>query len=223
MNQNIAIDGPAGAGKSTIARRVAASLGSIYVDTGAMYRAIGIYMLDHQVNRDDLDAVKAALEQVTVELKYENGEQQVILNGENVNSRIRTEEAGMAASAFSAIGIVRAKLLDLQRDLAARTAVVMDGRDIGTKVLPDAVCKIYLTAGTRERARRRYEELCAKGQDADLDQIEEDIKARDHQDMNRAVSPLCQAEDAVLVDSSELGIEEVTERILEIFREKTQG
>ena len=221
MSCNIAIDGPAGAGKSTIAKRVAAQLGFIYVDTGAMYRAVGVYMLDHQVDIKDLDAVKAALEQISVELTYEDGEQKVMLNGQCVNHRIRTEEAGMAASAFSAIGMVREKLLDLQRGLAAKTDVVMDGRDIGTHVLPNADCKIYLTASSKVRAERRYQELLLKGQEADLNQIEEDIIARDHQDMTRAIAPLRQAEDALLVDSSYMNIDEVTERILEIFREKT--
>ena len=221
MSCNIAIDGPAGAGKSTIAKRVAAQLGFIYVDTGAMNRAVGVYMLDHQVDIKDLDAVKAALEQISVELTYEDGEQKVMLNGQCVNHRNRTEEAGMAASAFSAIGMVREKLLDLQRGLAAKTDVVMDGRDIGTHVLPNADCKIYLTASSKVRAERRYQELLLKGQEADLNQIEEDIIARDHQDMTRAIAPLRQAEDALLVDSSYMNIDEVTERILEIFREKT--
>lgn len=220
MSRNIAIDGPAGAGKSTIAKRVAAELGFIYVDTGAMYRAIGLYMLDHQVEKTNLDAVAAALEQISVELAYEDGEQKVLLNGQCVNHRIRTEEVGMAASAFSALSLVREKLLELQRNLAARMDVVMDGRDIGTQVLPNADCKIYLTASSRVRAERRYNELIEKGQSADLNQIEEDIKARDHQDMTRAISPLCQAEDAVLVDSSDMNRDEVTERILQIFKEK---
>ena len=218
MSRNIAIDGPAGAGKSTIAKKVAAQLGFIYVDTGAMYRAIGVYMLDNQVDKTDLAAVEAALEHISVEIAYVDGEQKVLLNGECVNHRIRTEEVGLAASAFSAIGLVRAKLLDLQRELAAKTDVVMDGRDIGTMVLPNADCKVYLTASSRVRAERRYKELTEKGQMADLDKIEEDIKARDHQDMTRAIAPLRQAEDAVLVDSSEMNIDEVTECILNIFR-----
>lgn len=216
MNRNIAIDGPAGAGKSTIARRVAERLGFVYVDTGAMYRAIGIYMLDHGVGKEDKEAVGQALEEISIELRYIDGQQQVLLNGVLLGDRLRSEEAGMAASDFAPLPAVREKLLKLQQDLAAKMDVVMDGRDIGTKVLPDAACKIYLTAGSRERAQRRFLELKEKGQTADLDQIEQDIKARDEQDMNREVSPLRQAEDAVLVDTSRMGIEEVTERILEI-------
>ena len=216
MNRNIAIDGPAGAGKSTIAKRVAARLGFIYVDTGAMYRAIGLYMRDHGVEKQEEEAVREALAQISVELRYVEGEQQVFLNGVSVNHRLRTEEAGMAASEFAPLPAVREKLVSLQRELASRMDVVMDGRDIGTKVLPDAACKIYLTAGSHERALRRFNELQKAGQSADLEQIEQDIKARDEQDMNRAVSPLRQAEDAILVDSSAMSIEEVTERILEI-------
>lgn len=221
MIHNIAIDGPAGAGKSTIARRVAKALNFVYVDTGALYRAIGIYMLDHQVDKSDLTAVAAALSEISVELRYENGEQQVILNGENINHRLRTEEAGMAASDFAPIGIVREKLLKLQRGIAAATSVVMDGRDIGTTVLPNAGCKIYLTAGVKERAERRYLELTEKGAEADLEQIARDIEARDYQDKTREISPLCQAEDAVLVDSSHMNIEQVTEAILAVFRDRT--
>ena len=216
MNRNIAIDGPAGAGKSTIARQVAARLGFVYVDTGALYRAIGIYILDHGVDKQNQEAVKQALDNISVELRYVDGQQEVLLNGKPVGDRLRSEEAGMAASDFAPLPVVREKLLKLQQDLAARMDVVMDGRDIGTKVLPDAACKIYLTAGSRERALRRFKELQEKGQTADLEQIEQDIKARDEQDMNREVSPLRQAEDAVLVDTSTIGIEEVTERILEI-------
>lgn len=223
MNRNIAIDGPAGAGKSTIAKRIARELGFVYVDTGAMYRAIGLYMLDHGVNRDDLEAVGQALEQIRIEIQYIDGEQHVILNGVSVNHRLRSEEAGMAASDFAPIASVRVKLVELQRGLAKKMDVVMDGRDIGTKVLPDAACKIYLTAGSRERANRRYKELLEKGMDADLDQIETDIKARDYQDMHREISPLTQAEDAELVDSSDLSIDQVCERIISVFHEKTDA
>lgn len=221
MNRNIAIDGPAGAGKSTIARRVAKELNLVYVDTGAMYRAIGLYLTDQGVAKEDEASVSEALAGIRLEIRYPEGEQQVLLNGTDVTGRLRSEEAGKAASDFSPLPAVREKLVKLQQELAARTGVVMDGRDIGTKVLPDAAVKIYLTAAVGTRAERRYKELKEKGIPADLAQIESDIAARDRQDMNRAVSPLCQAEDAVLVDTSDLSIEEVTAGILAIFREKT--
>lgn len=221
MNRNIAIDGPAGAGKSTIARRVAKELNLVYVDTGAMYRAIGLYLTDQGVAKEDEASVSEALAGIRLEIRYPEGEQQVLLNGTDVTGRLRSEEAGKAASDFSPLPAVREKLVKLQQELAARTGVVMDGRDIGTKVLPDAAVKIYLTAAVGTRAERRCKELKEKGIPADLAQIESDIAARDRQDMNRAVSPLCQAEDAILVDTSDLSIEEVTAGILAIFQEKT--
>ena len=220
MSYNIAIDGPAGAGKSTIARRAAAALSFIYVDTGAMYRAMGLYFLNHGIDPADTAAIEAAVQDVDVSIRYENGEQQVYLNGENVTGQIRREEVGDMASRTSVNGKVREKLVQLQQQLAARENVVMDGRDIGTCVLPDATVKIYLTASVEERARRRYLELKEKGQEESLEKIQEDIRDRDHRAMTRAISPLRQAEDAVLVDASHMTIEEVTAAVLEAFEER---
>ena len=217
---NIAIDGPAGAGKSTIARLAAGQLGFIYVDTGAMYRAMGLYFLNHGIDPADTAAIEAAVQDVDVSIRYENGEQQVYLNGENVTGQIRREEVGDMASRTSVNGKVREKLVQLQQQLAARENVVMDGRDIGTCVLPDATVKIYLTASVEERARRRYLELKEKGQEESLEKIQEDIRDRDHRDMTREISPLRQAEDAVLVDASHMTIEEVTAAVLEAFEER---
>ena len=222
MNYDIAIDGPAGAGKSTIAKRLAKTLDLIYVDTGAMYRAIGLYMIRKGVNASDEAAVVKALKDVDVDIRYEEGMQIVILNGENVNGLIRTEEVGMAASAFSALAPVRAHLLNLQQGLAKRSDVVMDGRDIGTAILPSAFLKIYLTASSKERAKRRYIELLEKGESADLAKIEEDIIKRDEQDMTRTVSPLKKADDAVVVDASFMNIEEVTDTILKTYNDKKE-
>ena len=220
MSYNIAIDGPAGAGKSTIARRAAAALSFIYVDTGAMYRAMGLYFLNHGIDPADTAAIEAAVQDVDVSIRYENGEQQVYLNGENVTGQIRREEVGDMASRTSVNGKVREKLVQLQQQLAAREHVVMEGRDIGTCVLPDATVKIYLTASVEERARRRYLELKEKGQEESLEKIQEDIRDRDHRDMTREISPLRQAEDAVLVDASHMTIEEVTAAVLEAFEER---
>lgn len=220
MNKNIAIDGPAGAGKSTIARKVARKLGLIYIDTGAMYRATSLFMLEKGIVSQDLEKVSLALSQIELDIKYENGEQQLILNGENVNDRIRTPEAGLAASRFAKLSVVREKLVDLQKNLAKKSQVVMDGRDIGTHVLPEAVLKIYLTAEVGVRAKRRYDELVAKGEEVLLSEIEEDIKKRDEEDMNRPVSPLRQAEDAILVDTSSLSIDEVVEEIIGLAGKK---
>lgn len=219
-NYNIAIDGPAGAGKSTIAKSVAKKLGFIYVDTGAMYRAIGLYMLQSGINPEEEDKISEACKQVEVTIEYINGEQQVILNGENITGLIRTEEAGKMASAVARFGAVRQKMVELQMKLAASTNVIMDGRDIGTVVLPGADLKIYLTASTKERALRRWKELKDKGIASDITDIEEDIRKRDFQDMNREISPLKQAEDAVLLDSSDLTIEEVIDKIISLFYEK---
>ncbi|MCR4654185.1 MAG: (d)CMP kinase [Eubacterium sp.] len=214
MSFQIAIDGPAGAGKSTVAKRVAAELGFIYVDTGAMYRAMGLYFLDNGVDTDDEAAVNASLDGAEVTLEIVDGNQVVFLNGRDVNGRIRTEEAGMMASKTSAYAENRKKLVAMQQKIAASQNVVMDGRDIGTVVLPDAPLKIYLTASTRTRAERRYKELLEKGQEADLAAIEKDIEQRDYQDMHREHSPLRRADDAVLVDSSELNIDEVVQKIV---------
>ena len=210
MRFNLAIDGPAGAGKSTIAKRVAKELSFVYVDTGAMYRAMGIYFSDLGIAPKD----------VKISISYENGEQQVYLNGVNVTGRLRTEEAGKMASATSAYLEVRKKLVELQQEMAENTDLVMDGRDIGTAVLPNAPLKVYLTASAHVRALRRWKELTEKGQTADLAKIEEDINERDYQDMHREHSPLVQAEDAVLVDSSEMTINEVVEKILSLARER---
>ena len=223
MIYNIAIDGPAGAGKSTIARRVAKELSFIYVDTGAMYRAMALYLLRKEVNRDDTEQIGNICQDAEISIEYQNGEQIVLLNGENVNSYLRTEEVGNMASVSSAVPRVREKLLSLQRKLAKDMSVVMDGRDIGTTILPDADVKIYLTASSLTRARRRYLELQEKGTVCNLEEIQKDIEERDQRDMNREISPLRQAEDAVLVDSSDLTIQQVVDRILQIFRSKTTG
>lgn len=217
---SIAIDGPAGAGKSTIAKKVAKELDYIYVDTGAMYRAIAYYLVTNQIDIEDEKALESACKSITIEIRYEQDAQQVYLNGDNVTPYLRTEETGNMASKSSAKVPVRAALLDLQRNMAKQFNVVMDGRDIGTNVLKDAEVKIYLTASSKERANRRYKELIEKGETADFDKIEADIIERDERDMNRAIAPLKQAEDAVLVDSSEMGIEEVVNTILSIAKEK---
>ena len=222
MIYNIAIDGPAGAGKSTIARRVAKELSFIYVDTGAMYRAMAIYLLHKNVDRTNTEKIGEVCQNDEISIEYQNGEQIVLLNGENVNAYLRTEEVGNMASVSSAVPRVREKLLSLQRKLAKDMSVVMDGRDIGTTILPDADVKIYLTASSLTRAKRRYLELQEKGTVCDLDNIQKDIEERDQRDMNREISPLRQAEDAVLVDSSDLTIEQVVDRILEIFRARTE-
>ena len=219
MIYNIAIDGPAGAGKSTIAKKLAVDLGYVYVDTGAMYRAMAYYFLQNNIAADDEAAISAACPDVNVTIKYKDGAQQVILNGENVNGVIRNEEVGNMASATSVYPVVRTKLVELQRQLAAKQSVIMDGRDIGTVVLPDANVKIYLTASSKVRAKRRYDELTAKGEKCDLDAIEQDIIDRDYRDMHRETSPLKQADDAVLLDSSDLDIDGVVAKMKEIIKE----
>ena len=219
MSMNIAIDGPAGAGKSTIAKRLAKKLGFIYVDTGAMYRAMAYYFLQHNIDAKDENAIAAACPDVDVTITYENGEQQVLLNGENVNGVIRNEEVGNMASSTSVYPVVRKKLVELQRQLAKSADVIMYGRDIGTCVLPDAQVKIYLTASSATRAKRRYDELTEKGVSCDLAEIEKDIIDRDYRDMHRETSPLRQAEDAVLVDSSEMNIDEVVDAIYQVYSE----
>ncbi|MCI8770608.1 MAG: (d)CMP kinase [Lachnospiraceae bacterium] len=217
---SIAVDGPAGAGKSTIARRVAKELGFIYVDTGAMYRSMALYFLRHGIKGTEEQKVSDACSDIEVTIEYEDGEQQVFLNGENVNAFIRTEEVSMMTSDTSKYPKVREKLLSLQRELAQKKNVIMDGRDIGTCVLPDADLKVYLTASSGERARRRYKEQIERGIQCDLGQIEKDIIARDEQDMNRAVSPLKQAKDAVLVDASDMTIEEVVAKVVSLYQNR---
>lgn len=217
---NIAIDGPAGAGKSTIAKRLAKELGYIYVDTGAMYRAMAYYFLKNHISAENENRIAAACEHVDITIRYQDGEQQVILNGENVNGVIRNEEVGNMASSTSVYPVVRKKLVELQQQLAVKENVIMDGRDIGTVVLPNADVKIYLTASSKVRAKRRYDELTAKGEACDLDQIEQDIIDRDYRDMNRETSPLKQADDAVLLDSSNLDIDGVVEKMKEIIKSR---
>ena len=222
MSYAIAIDGPSGAGKSTIAKRVAKELSFIYVDTGAMYRAMALYVLEQNIDPQDQAKVAAACPDIDVTILYEDGVQQVLLNGKNVSAEIRQEIVGNTASKISVIKEVREKLVALQRQLAAKENVVMDGRDIGTTILPNAEVKIYLTASADTRARRRALEYEQKGEMFNLDQIRKDIIERDERDMNREVSPLKQADDAVLVDSSEMGIDDVVNAILNVYKEKVQ-
>lgn len=221
-NKSIAIDGPAGAGKSTIAKAIADRLGLIYVDTGAMYRAMGIYFIRQGLASSDEEGICRVCGDVEVSIGYEDGRQQVFLNGENVTGILREEAVGHMASASSVYGPVREKLVELQRQLAARTPVIMDGRDIGTVVLPDAGLKIYLTASVEERAGRRYKELVEKGMDCNLEKIKKDIEERDYRDMNRPIGPLKQAEDAILVDSSDMNINEVIDTILNYYKEAVE-
>lgn len=220
MAFNIAIDGPAGAGKSTIAKTLAKQLGYVYVDTGAMYRAMAYYFLQQGIEKSDEAAITAAVDGADVTIRYENDAQQVYLNGKNVTGVLRTEQVGNMASSTSVYPAVRNKLVALQQKLAETTDVIMDGRDIGTCVLPDAQVKIYLTASVETRARRRFDELSEKGEVADLEKIAADIEERDFRDMNREMSPLRQAKDAVLVDSSELNIEQVVAVIKKIIEER---
>lgn len=213
MSFNVAIDGPAGAGKSTVARAVAGKLNMIYVDTGAMYRAMALHVLRNDIDPNNKTAVIESCSSADVTIRYEEGEQVVILNGDNVNACLRTEEVSRATSVISVIPEVREKMVDLQQSLAALSDCIMDGRDIGTCVLPNAQLKVYLTADSAVRAKRRYDELTAKGEDCDLKKIQEDIEERDYRDMHREISPLRQAEDAVLVDTSEMSAEGVIEKI----------
>ena len=223
MGYNVAIDGPAGAGKSTIAKLVAKEKGYIYVDTGAMYRAMAVYFLQEGISPQDTEKIRLAAQNADVSICYEDGIQQVYLNGSNVTDRLREEAVGNMASVSSAVREVRARLLDLQRNLTKEADVIMDGRDIGTTILPNAEVKIFLTASAKTRASRRYLELTEKGEACDMDEILKDIVDRDERDMNRAVSPLKKAEDAVLVDSSEMGIDEVVESILSVYRKRVNG
>lgn len=223
MSFNVAIDGPAGAGKSTIAKAVAKQMGYIYVDTGAMYRAMALYMLRNGVDPADTETVVEKCGSADITIRYEDGVQVVLLNGENVNSFLRTEEVGNATSVVSVIPQVRKKLVELQQALAAENDCIMDGRDIGTCVLPGAQLKIYLTADSAVRAKRRYDELTAKGQTCDLAKIQADIEERDYRDMHRETSPLMQAEDAVLVDTSAMSVDEVIDRLMELCRERQRS
>ncbi len=217
MSINVAIDGPAGAGKSTIAKLIAKKMGYIYVDTGAMYRAMALYFIRNGIKAEDTQKVSEKCKDADISIAYRDGEQVVLLDDENVNGLIRTEEVGNMASATSANKNVRQKLVELQKKLAANADIVMDGRDIGTVVLPNADVKIYLTASSSVRAKRRYDELIAKGEKADLATIEADIIERDHRDMTREISPLRQAEDAVLVDSSYMTIDEVVQTVIDLI------
>lgn len=223
MSHSIAIDGPAGAGKSTIAKLLAKKMNYIYVDTGAMYRAMAVHFSKNGINPDDEAAIDNAVKDVDINIVYSEGVQQVILNGENVTGLLRTEETGRMASKTSKYSSVRTKLVDLQRELARKTDVIMDGRDIGTVVLPDAFCKIYLTASSDARAQRRYNELVEKGEKCNYDDIKADIESRDYQDMHREISPLKQADDAVLVDTSDMNIEQVVDELTKIINAKVNA
>lgn len=218
MSKSIAIDGPAGAGKSTIAKMVSKELGYVYVDTGAMYRAMALYLIKKGISAEDSATISETCKEADITIKYEDGVQVVYLNGENVNDQLRGEEVGNMASASSVNGDVRKKLVELQQKLAETTDVVMDGRDIGTVVLPKANLKIFLTASSRIRAERRYKELVAKGVSCDLDAIEKDIVERDYRDMHREISPLKKADGAILVDSSDMTIKEVVDTILKLYK-----
>lgn len=220
MSRNIAIDGPAGAGKSTIARKLAAKMGLVYVDTGAMYRTLALHCLRKGVDLTAEEAVVEAVSDAEVKLAYIDGVQQVILNGENVSEAIREAHVSTAASQVSVHGPVRVRMVQMQQELARETDVVMDGRDIGTVVLPDAFLKIFLTASPAERARRRAEEMRAKGQACDVAEIEKQIKERDEQDMNRPIAPLKQAEDAFLVDTTSMDIDEVVAHICALYEQR---
>ncbi len=217
---NIAIDGPAGAGKSTVAKGIAKKLGYIYVDTGALYRAIGVYALRNNVSTRDAEGVTKLLKDINVELKFVDGTQKVFLCGEDVSEAIRTPDASMAASNVSAIPSVRAFLLDLQRDIASKNNCLMDGRDIGTVVLPDAQIKIFMTADVEERARRRFAELQAKGINDTFEQVLSEMKERDYQDSNRPIAPLKPAEDSVIFDSTGNTLEESVEKLSSLIGEK---
>ena len=220
MNYRIALDGPSGAGKSTIAKRLSAELGFVYVDTGAMYRTVGLYCLQNNVDIDDESAVEAVLPNINIELKYIDGEQRILLNGTDVSKEIRMNEVSMAASKTSAYKPVRAFLLDAQRNVAKTQSVIMDGRDIGTVVLPDAEIKIFIVGDATVRAKRRHKELLEKGQNISLQEVLEDIITRDHNDTNRAEAPLRQAKDAVLLDTTYKNFEESYEAVLEIVKSK---
>ena len=220
MSFNIAIDGPAGAGKSTIAKALARTMDFVYFDTGATYRALAYFVVESELDPDDEQEISNQIPKAEVSIRYENREQQVYVNGKNVTAHLREEKIGNTASKISAYKAVRAQLLSLQQDIAKTTDIIMDGRDIGTCVLPNAQVKIFLTASVETRAKRRFKELMEKGENPDLEKIKQDIAERDHRDMTRAISPLKQAEDAVLVDTSDMSIEEVVKHILSVVEEK---
>lgn len=219
MGFAMAIDGPAGAGKSTIAKITGQKLDLVYIDTGAMYRAMAYYFVNNNVDTEDNDAVKTACDSININIVYEDGAQQVILNNINITKYLREEAIGKMASKVAKLSDVRSKLVSLQREMASNGRVIMDGRDIGTCVLPDAEVKIYLTASSKVRAKRRYDELVAKGEECDIDEIEKDIINRDYEDMNREISPLKQADDAICVDTSDMNIDEVVAKLIEIYEE----
>ena len=220
MIYSIAIDGPAGSGKSTIAKKLAKDLAFTYVDTGAMYRAIAIWALENTPDINDEENISSRIDEVNIELDYKDGEQQVILNGENVTDRLRLESTGKAASAISKQRMVREKLVDIQQKTAKEQSVIMDGRDIGTKVLPNAFLKIFMTASPEVRAKRRFDELMMKGEDCDYEEILQGVKDRDHADETRAVSPLKPAEDAIILDTSRMSETEVAGKIMALFEER---
>ncbi|MGN0568118.1 MAG: (d)CMP kinase [Acutalibacteraceae bacterium] len=220
MAINVAIDGPGGAGKSTISKRAAKELGFLYVDTGALYRAVGLNAMRTGADLNDTESIEKSLDGISVDLKYENGEQAVLLNGENMSSLIRTPEASMAASAVSAVPKVRKFLFSLQQNIAAKNNCIMDGRDIGTVVLPNAQVKIFLTASPEERAMRRYKELIEKGENVEYENVLAELKQRDYNDSHRALAPLKPAEDSVFVDTTGLDLEESVEKIIKMIKEK---
>lgn len=220
---NVALDGPGGAGKSTIARAVAAELGFIYVDTGALYRAVGLNALRHGIDTRNIDGIIKMLDETDVSLKFINGEQRVMLGDEDVSTDIRLPEASMAASNVSAIPAVRQFLFDLQRKIAAENNCLMDGRDIGTVVLPDADLKVFMTASPETRARRRYDELREKGENVRFEEVLDELNKRDYQDTHREIAPLKQADDAILLDTSDLSFDEVKEKLLTMIKEKANG
>lgn len=219
---SVAIDGPSGAGKSTMAKMLAKELGYVYVDTGAMYRAVGLYILRKGINSKDREKVIKELPDISVTIKYAHGEQHIYLNGEDVSSLIRTEEVGLYASDCSAINEVRAHLLSLQRDMGRKSHIIMDGRDIGTVVLPDATVKIFLVADLAKRAKRRYDELIAAGKGVSYEETYRQMEQRDSNDMNRSVAPLRPAEDSIRVDTSDCSIEEAYNKLKKIITEKTK-
>ena len=220
MSFKIAIDGPSSSGKSTLAKMIAKNLGFVYIDTGAMYRAMGYYFLKNNLDLNDVEIVNNNVNNVDVELNYVDGVLQVLLNGEDISGVIRKEEVGSAGSIISTYKLVRERLVSLQQKMASVCDVVMDGRDIGTVVLPDANVKIYLNADCHERAVRRHKELLEKGIDKSLEEVEADLKERDYRDMNRENSPLRKADDAIEIDSTNMEIEEVVEMVLSIVKEK---
>lgn len=222
MIYSIAIDGPAGAGKSTIAKGLAAKLGFTYVDTGAMYRAIAFWFLSHEIKIEDEEKIAENIDDISIYIDYKNGIQQLFLNGENITNKLREEEVGKGASIVSKYACVRNKLVELQQKIAQEKSVIMDGRDIGTKVLPNASLKIFMTADAQVRARRRFEELCLKDDDCDYNTILKDIQERDYADENRVISPLKPAQDAIIIDTSHLSAEEVIEKIFTLFDEKVK-